>query len=63
MAYDGMRLKIEFEKSRTNKNNAKKQVTALLTFEKGERLHARYNFELSTESNSDLNYPGKKILL
>jgi hypothetical protein len=30
-------------------------------FEKEGRVRARYNFELSTESDSDLNYQGKKI--
>ena len=61
MAIDGMRHEIEFEKSRTNKNDTKNQITALMTFEKGERVRARYNFELSTESDSDLRYQGKKI--
>jgi ketosteroid isomerase-like protein len=61
MAYDGMRDEIEFEKSIANKNDAKNQVTALVTFEKGGRVRARYNFELSTGSDSDLNCQGKKI--
>jgi hypothetical protein len=56
MAYERMQHEIEFEKSRTNKNDTKNQVTALVTFEKGGRVRARYNFELSTESDSDLNY-------
>ncbi len=30
-------------------------------FEKGGRIRARYNFELSTKSDSDLRYQGKKI--
>jgi hypothetical protein len=43
MAYDGMRGEIEFEKSITNKNDDKNQVTALVTFEKRGRVRARYN--------------------
>ena len=61
MAYERMQHEIEFEKSIANKNDAKNQVTALVTFEKGGRVRARYNFELSTESDSDLNCQGKKI--
>jgi len=61
IASDGMRQEIEFEKSRTNKNDAKNQVTALVTFEKGGRVRTRYNFELSTESDSDVRHQGKKI--
>ena len=61
MAYGGMRHEIEFEKLRTNKNDVKNQVTAIVMFEKGGRIRARYNFELSTESDSDLNCQGKKI--
>jgi ketosteroid isomerase-like protein len=61
IANEGMRHEIEFEKSRTNKNDTKNQVTALMLFEKGGRIRARYNFELSTESESELRYQGKKI--
>lgn len=61
MAYGGMRHEIEFEKLGTNKNDAKNQVTAIVMFEKGGRICARYNFELSTESDSDVMYQEKKI--
>jgi ketosteroid isomerase-like protein len=61
MATDGMRQEIEFEKSTTNKNDTKNQVTAVIMFEKGGRVRTRYNFELSTESDSDARYNGKKI--
>ncbi len=47
MAYGGMRHEIEFEELRTNKNDAKSQVTAVVMFEKGGRISARYDFELS----------------
>jgi hypothetical protein len=61
MATEGMQHEIEFEKSRTNEKDTKNQVTALVMFEKEGRIRARYNFELSMESDSDLNYQGKKI--
>ncbi|HXX95845.1 MAG TPA: nuclear transport factor 2 family protein [Candidatus Bathyarchaeia archaeon] len=63
MANERMQQDIEFEKPglRTNKNDTKNQLTAVVTFEKGGRVRARYNFELSAESESDLNYQAKKI--
>jgi ketosteroid isomerase-like protein len=61
MAYERMQHEIEYEKSIANKNDAKNQVTALVTFEKGGRVRARYNFELSTGSDSVLNRQEKKI--
>jgi hypothetical protein len=67
MANDRMQQEIEFEKPRisnrdnNNNNTDGNQVTALLTFERGGRMHARFTFELASESDYNVNYHRKKI--
>ena len=59
MASDGLRHEIRFEKqqekpdssNKYNNSNDDNQVTALVTFERGGRLSARFTFELSSEEN------------
>jgi hypothetical protein len=57
MASDGLQHEIRFEKqqekpdssNKYNNSNDDNQVTALVTFERGGRLSARFTFELSSE--------------
>ena len=60
MANDGMRHEIEFVKASDNKEEDK--TVALVTFEKGEKVQARYVFEL-TSKHEQYGYTdeGKKI--
>jgi SnoaL-like domain len=60
MASDGLRHEIRFEKRHekpdssnkyNNNSNNDNQVSALVTFERGGRLKARFTFELSSEEN------------
>jgi hypothetical protein len=59
MASDGLRHVIRFEKqhekpdssNKYNNSNNDNQVSALVTFERGGRLKARFTFELSSEEN------------
>jgi hypothetical protein len=60
MASDGLRYEIRFEKQHgkpdssnkyNNNSNNDNQVSALVTFERGGRLKARFTFELSSEEN------------
>ncbi len=60
MASDGLRHEIRFEKQHekpdssnkyNNNSNNDNQVSALVTFERGGRLKARFTFELSSEEN------------
>jgi hypothetical protein len=59
-ASDGLRHEIRFEKQHekpdssnkyNNNSNNDNQVSALVTFERGGRLKARFTFELSSEEN------------
>jgi hypothetical protein len=61
MANEGMQQEIEFEKPRISNHNNKNQVTVLVTFERGGRVHARFTFELATESDYNMKYHRKKI--
>jgi hypothetical protein len=68
MANEGMQQEIEFEKPRisnhnhnSNNHNNKNQVAVLVTFERGGRVHARFTFELATESDYNMKYHRKKI--
>jgi ketosteroid isomerase-like protein len=60
MASDGLQHEIRFEKQQekpdssnkyNNNSNNDNQVTALVTFERGGTLKARFTFELSSEEN------------
>jgi len=59
MASDGLRHEIRFEKqqekpdssNKYNNSNDDNQVTALVTFERGGKVKARFTFELSSEEN------------
>lgn len=49
MAIDGMRYEIEFVKvQHANKKEEENQVIALVTFERGGKVQARYTFELAS---------------
>jgi hypothetical protein len=69
MANEGMQQEIEFEKPRisnhnhnNNNHNNKNQVTVLVMFERGGRVHARFTFELASESDYNMKYRKKKTL-
>jgi ketosteroid isomerase-like protein len=51
MANAGLREEIEFEKSTLRRDNGINKVTAYVTFERGEKVKARFTFELSSEEN------------
>jgi hypothetical protein len=51
MANAGLREEIEIEKSTLRRDNGINKVTAYVTFERGEKVKARFTFELSSEEN------------
>lgn len=51
MVNAGLREEIDIEKSRLRRENGINKVTAYVTFERGEKLKARFTFELSSEEN------------
>jgi hypothetical protein len=51
MANAGLREEIEIEKPRLRRDNGINKVTAYVTFERGEKVKARFTFELSSEEN------------
>jgi ketosteroid isomerase-like protein len=59
MANDGMRHEIELVKASDNKED---KAVALVTFERGEKVQARYTFELASKHEQyDYIDEGKKI--
>ncbi|HET7284659.1 MAG TPA: hypothetical protein VFI70_08230 [Nitrososphaeraceae archaeon] len=46
-----LREEIELEKPTIRSDNGINQVTAYVTFERGEKVKARFTFELSSEEN------------
>jgi ketosteroid isomerase-like protein len=60
MANDGMRHEIESVKASDNKE--KDEKVALVTFERGEKVQARYTFELTSKQKQyEYTDEGKKI--
>lgn len=61
MANDGLQHEIEFEQQQQGSTDNKDQVEALVTFERGRRVRARFTFELvpAREGYDSLNL--KKI--
>jgi hypothetical protein len=51
MVSDGLREKIEIEKSRLRRDNGINKVTAYVTFERGGKVKAKFTFELRSEEN------------
>jgi hypothetical protein len=51
MANAGLREEIEIEKSKLRRDNGINKVTAYVTFGRGEKVRARFTFELSSEEN------------
>jgi len=51
MANAGLREEIEIEKPRLRRDNGINKVTAYVTFERGEKVKARFTSDLSPEEN------------
>jgi hypothetical protein len=66
-ASDGLRHEIEFVKAHSttkmkDNNKEEDQAIVLVTFERGEKIHARYTFKLtSVQEHDDYRDGGKKI--
>lgn len=62
MANDGLLHEIEFEQRQQQRStDSRDQVTALVTFERGGRVQARFTFELAPTRESYDSYKPKKI--
>ena len=51
MVNAGLREEIEIEKTRLRRDNDNNKVTVYVTFERGEKVKARFTFELGSEEN------------